>query len=941
MMQYPGGLSGVYMKPRFPKNLHRVLLMLGMAFLAMPPVPALRAEDQSTTDDEQAQQPEEEEQPQQLPPMRVPGMTGTTPMARPVGAPPMGRFPPAGAQSGERLDKSGPMRRLPMEKRATGIEKDPGSRKITGEPASSSRSSGEESQARPDEDRQRPPILDPNAMVTIDFVDTDISDLIKYMAEITGRNFILGDKLSGKVTIISHEQVTVAAAYEAFLSALEVAGYTTVTIGKATKVLKSADAARAPLRVYQGDSVPYTDNFVTQIIQPDNVSVKDILTVVKELASSSGRVIAYSPTNTLILTDSATNIRRIYRIINDLDVAAPTSSIKIIRLTYADAASLEAIIEELYGVEASSSTSQETTTSRRRRSSSRRSSRNVEESRAEASATSVGEGGYIAKVITDERTNSLIIQANDEAMSDITELIRDLDTYVDPASRSQIHVVYLEHAKAEDVAQVLSNLSSSASSYGSSSSRNLGNRSSRSGRMGNSSSRTGTSSRAGVPGMMGSAGSYNKTKTSSKSTGVMAAFESGLSVASDENTNSLVIIAAPEDFRIIKQVIDKLDIRRKQVFVEAVILEMASDETFDIGLGYHVGNASDSGALSAYSAQLNGYSLGLSSADLLSGLAMGVFGEAIDISVADDEGTTTSMSVPAFGIALNALQSQSAVNILSTPNILTMDNEEAKIIVGRNIPFPTSTGRDSNNNPIISYQREDVAITLKVTPQINESNFVTLEVFQEVSEIEEDSQGLDVSSAGFITSKRSAETVVVVRDNQTVVVGGLIANTSTQVETKIPILGDMPLLGLLFRGTRDSSRKTNLLIFLTPHVIDSPEDLEEIYRIKVAQRAEFMRRFYGKSQQEQNDEIFSLLRYSMNLVDEPSVYRTKVDQHSMTTTIDNSTGDFLPTEGLEPYQEPESGLEEEPRGDEELQGELPDGEPGAAPSQQPLDGEGN
>ena len=202
-----------------------------------------------------------------------------------------------------------------------------------------------------------------------------------------------------------------------------------------------------------------------------------------------------------------------------------------------------------------------------------------------------------------------------------------------------------------------------------------------------------------------------------------------------------------------------------------------------------------------------------------------------------------------------------------------MDNEEASIVVGRNIPFPVSTGRDNNNNPIISYQREDVAITLKVTPQINESDYVTLTVFQEVQEVEEDSQGLDVATAGFITSKRSADTTVVVRDNQTVVIGGLIGATDTEVETKIPILGDIPIFGKLFRGKRVSSRKSNMLIFLTPHVIDDESDLEEVYRIKVAQRQEFIRRFYGKSRDLQEKELANILSYSMNQIDQPSRYR--------------------------------------------------------------------
>jgi general secretion pathway protein D len=772
----------------------------------------------------------------------------------------------------------------------------------------------------PPEGRQKPPVLRSNAKVNIDWVDVEIGDLVRYMAEITGRNFILGEKLTGKVTIISNKQVSVAEAYEAFLSALEVAGYTTVTVGNTTKVVKSAEAAKTPLRIYEGGDIPYTDNFITQIIQMDNVSVSDISSVVKELASSSGRVVAYQPTNTLIITDSASNIRRIYKIISELDVAAPKSKLEIIALKYATAADVQKIIEDLYGVEGSTSSStaapeSAAAASRRRRG--RTGATEPEAAPTAASTTTVGEGTYISKIIADERTNSLIIKANEEAMSAILELVGRLDVDVDPASRAQIHVVYLEHAKAADLSQVIQSLAGgSGGSYGgtSSTARRPGTSTGTSTQQ--KSSTMGGGRQYGGGGMgggglpldddlpMGGAGGPGGVGGSSYNSG-NSIFESGLRVTADDSTNSLVVVAGPEEFQVLKQVIDKLDIRRKQVFVEGVILEMGTDESFDAGIGYHFGVPTADGGLTAYSAQLNGSSLGLSAADLLSGLAVGVFGQSIDVPMTDlSTGTATTVSVPAFGVALNALQSNSAVDILSTPNVLTMDNEEAKIIVGRNIPYPISTGYDSNNNPIVSYQREDVAITLKVTPQINESNFVTLDVFQEVQEIEEDNQGLDPSTAGFITSKRSAETTVVVQDNQTVVIGGLISTTDTKVETKIPVLGDLPLLGALFRGKRTESRKTNLLIFLTPHVIDTPEDLEEIYRVKVAQRDAFMNRFYGKSRDKQEQAMQDLLRYSMNLVDEPSAFRTKVAAAPEITTIQTRTA---PTETTPPKAIPLDG----------------------------------
>jgi len=722
---------------------------------------------------------------------------------------------------------------------------------------------------------QRPPQISSatSAEVQLDFVDTPLTDVIKYFAQITGRNFILTDDLKGEVTIISHKPVTVASAYEAFLSALEVEGYTTVTVGGMTKVVPNGEASNNPLRVYEGGNIPYTDNFVTQIIQLDNVSVGDISSVVKDLGGKSAKIIAYAPTNTLIITDSAVNIRRVYRIINQLDVAAPKASLEIIPLNHATAAEVEQVIEELYGTAESSSSSNsntESSRSRRSSSSSRRNRRNRDTPAApSSSATKVGaEGKYIEKIISDERTNSLIILANEEAMAAVKKLVADLDVDVDPASRAQIHVIYLEHANASDVATVLSNLAESAQSN---SSNNRTNRTNR-------------------PNSRNPRNQPAEEAAAGAGASATAAFDSGVRITSDENTNSLVLIATPDQFRIIKSVIDRLDIVRKQVFVEAVIMELASEDQNDVGVGVHLGRNNSVGGndvLGLISGQLGASSLSVSQ-DLLTGSAMGVFGPEISTSVTNPL-TGESLTVPAFGIVLQALQSNSTTNILSTPNILTTDNEEAKIVVGRNIPFPVSNSFNNNGQPVISYQREDVAITLQVTPQINESNYVTLEVFQEVQEVEEDSSGLDVSSAGFITSKRSAETTVVVRDNQTIVIGGLMGSTDTEVQTKIPLLGDLPLIGKLFQGTRTVTRKTNLLIFLTPHVIDEPADLEEVYRVKVAQRQEFLRRFYGKSRAEQEQELASLLTYSMNQVDQPSAYRGPSEETENYTTIGESS----------------------------------------------------
>ncbi|MEC8191233.1 MAG: type II secretion system secretin GspD [Myxococcota bacterium] len=711
--------------------------------------------------------------------------------------------------------------------------------------------------------RQKPPILDPNAKIMLDFVNKPIMDLIKYMAEITGRNFILTDDIKGEVTIISHKAVTVPAAYEAFLSSLEQTGYTTVSVGNITKVVSSNIAGKTPIRVHQNGNIPFTDNFVTQVIELENVTVSDISSVVKELMSKDASVISYAPANTLILTDAATNIRKIYRIINQLDIAAPKARLNVVPLSHAQATEVQKIIQDLYGT-ASSGSSTTSSKAEDRRSRRRNRLRDRVSRDKGGSATNVGaEGKYIEKIIADERTNSLIIMANDEAMTAVLNLIGELDVDVDPSSRAQIHVVYLEHAKSEEVASVLSNLAQSS-----------GNNDSRM----SAARRRAAAQRAKTSGARGAASTATSAATSAADAtgGATAAFEDGVRITSDENTNSLVIIATQDQFAILRSVIEKLDIRRMQVFVEAVILEIGSDDELNVGLGFHMGNVDNNGSLSIGSGQFNGSSMGLSQ-DILSGMAVGIYGKPIDVDVASPiDGSTVTMSVPAFGVALNAMQGDSSVNILSTPNILTMDNEEAKIVVGKNVPFKAGSSMSGTGTTIQNITREDVGLTLKVTPQINESRFVTLEVFQEVQELQESAD----SDLGPTTSKRSAETTVVVRDNQTVVIGGLIGSTETESETKVPILGDLPLLGMFFRGRRAVASKTNMMIFLTPHIIEEPEDLEEVYRIKWAQRQEYIKRFYGKSREKADAAMNQLLKYSMNQVDKPSVYRTKVSSQT-------------------------------------------------------------
>ena len=693
----------------------------------------------------------------------------------------------------------------------------------------------------------------------LNFVNKEVEWLFRYFLVDDCKNYILGDAkaLKETVTIVSHKPVSSAAAWEAFMSALQVTGYSVVKSGSYYKIIKSSDAPSWPVAVRSGDNIPATDRVVTQVLPLENVSVGDIQSVVNALKSKNGNIIAYQPTNTLIITDNGYQIRKIYQVINELDVASPKSALHVIRLQYAEASEVQSIIEQLYGVGDASATANNNDNNNSRRRRRRRRRNNDDDAAASAGTASVTAGKeskYIDKIMADQRTNSLIVLANDEGIAAVRGIVAELDVDFTANARSQIHVVRLEQAKAQDVVDVLSRLSQGGGSSGS------GRGTSRSSR-----SNTNTRNNRG-PNVRGSSGATGGGD--GETSGAIAAFDSGMRIAHDEATNSLVIIASPEDFRIVKSVIDELDRKRKQVFVDAVILEISSEDSTELGLAAHAPKNPNDESIGFLSSQLGASSLGISQ-DLLSGVALGVFGDAIEVPTT--EGT---LSIPAFGVVLQAIKTYSGVEIVSNPNLLTLDNAEAKIVVGRKIPFPTNTSFNNLGQPIVTFSREDVAVSMELTPRINSENFVTLEVRVEVSEVEEDDSGLDpLLSGGPVTSKREVETTALVRDNQTVVLGGLVGTTETEVETKVPVLGDVPLIGALFRGKRQSSRKSNLLIFLTPHIVEDDEDMLEIMEVKEAQFREFRRRFYGKSREAAFEEIKNLLQYSMNLVDREPMYR--------------------------------------------------------------------
>ena len=730
------------------------------------------------------------------------------------------------------------------------------------------------------------PEIPGETLVWVNYDNAELKDVVKDMAEKTGRNFLIDPKLSGKITLISPRQVTMKTAYAAFVHALDQSGYAIVVLERysdgrpsLSRILPAKQAMSENLQI-QLDGKPRATGgqLVTQLVSLDAVSADEVSKIIGKMISKDGDLISYQPTNTLIITDSANNIRRLMKLVKELDISAPKQKLEIISIQYAEAQRVVDIINDLYGTAATSSGTTNTAgnaanDAAARRAERRRKQRNkknkADKSKASSSGgktTQVGsETSFIGKMIADERTNSIIVMATEKALVEIRDLISRIDYETDPTDTA-IKVIYLSHAKAEELAQTLNNLIQAANQRSQANTR----------RATGNAANTRTNRNA-------------RTETKRSATGANAAGDAGgnftgeVRLTHDASTNSLVVTAGRDDFSRLRRVIDQLDIPRKQVFVETVIMEVSDSVRDDEGVSWHGGLPGDTssvaGAPSIIGARgSQSVNLGASLLDgsLLSGLALGIFGSAIDLAIPGVDG---GLSIPAFGLVIRALQEDTSTNVLSAPNLLTLDNKEASIEIGETVPFPTGGflgglgGAGGAGIPSVSFTREDVGIILRITPQVNDSGFVTMDVYQEISEVKEGSTADALSTGGPTTTKRSVETTVSVKSNHTIVIGGLMQEVDSENESKVPILGDIPLIGFLFRNKAKTKRKTNLLIFLTPHVIYGPEDLQEVYRIKMLQRQEFMRRFYGRSKAEQTEELNKLIKYSMNLPDQPSEYR--------------------------------------------------------------------
>ena len=653
----------------------------------------------------------------------------------------------------------------------------------------------------------------PGARVTFNLEDADLPDLVRLISSITGKRFILPGKVrSIKASVYAPTKVSAAEAYQAFLSILELNGMTVVPAGRYLKIVETTGIENLPTPLYgAGEASPGDDRYVTRMHRIENVSSEDVATLLARFKSREGNVTAYAPTNTIIMTDMGSNIRRMLRIVEAIDVPRGGEQVWIEPVHYANATELAERLNEIFPPTTAGAAGAPAP-------------RAAPGSVAPAGPATVGSHSgemRITKILPDERTNSLIIIATERAYVRILEMIRALDVALEGEGR--IHVEYIQHGDAEDIATTLTS----------------------------------------IVGGGGGAGGAPAGAAGRPAAGGGSPFEGQVRITAHKPTNSLVITSSMHDYASLRSVISRLDVSRRQVFIEAVIMELSVSRSSKLGLSFHGGvpGFPTSDALSIFGFNA-GTSISTVSADSLTGLALGVRGPQIPAEQLQGIG----LSIPAFGVVLNAIANSGDANVLSTPHLIAMDNEEAEISVGENVALQQSSalsglaglagaaGQSSSALSALSglgglsglsgmggtSPRQDVGTKITLTPHINEADEIRLEINEEISErgaVEGTAQVLSIT-------KRNAKTQVVVRDQQTVVIGGLMRDTINTSETKVPILGDIPLIGVLFRSTTRETKKTNLLLFLTPYIIRNQGDLRAIFERKMRERQEFIDRYF-------------------------------------------------------------------------------------------------
>ncbi len=570
--------------------------------------------------------------------------------------------------------------------------------------------------------------------VTLNFSDADLVAVINSVSQITGKNFIIDPRVKGKITVVSAKPLNKDEVYNVFLSILQVHGFATVPTKNAIKIIPDATAKQNATPLTNSTQSP-DDQLITRVLTVEHINSAQLVPILRPLVAQQGHLAAYSATNMLIISDRAANIRRMERIVSEMDKESD-SDVEIIKLKHAFAAEVVRLLGSL----------------------------------TSGSPEQKGAGGSNVKFTADERTNSVLLSGERMSRLKYRAIISDLDSPV--KSSGNTHVVYLRYAEAKNLADILNSVGKEVIKAEAKNS--------------------------------GSVGTGSKTET--------------VSIQADETSNALVITAPAAVFPSLRSVIQQLDIRRAQVHIEAIIAEVSLDTANELGVQWLIDGSNKGNPV--LSSQLPG--TGASIAGIATGVAT-VNAAAIPDGLSLALGSVNDSNNLNFITLIRALNTDTETNLLSTPSIVTLDNQEASIIVGQNVPFVTGSSTSATTagtaNPFQTIERQDVGTTLKVKPQINEGNTITLDIDQEVSTVSQAA----TSAVDLVTNKRAIKTTVQLEDGQLLVLGGLIDDTVIKVQQKVPLLGDIPFVGALFRSNSTRRIKQNLLVFIRATIIRDPK----------------------------------------------------------------------------------------------------------------------
>lgn len=620
--------------------------------------------------------------------------------------------------------------------------------------------------------------------VTLNFVAADIESVARTMATITGRNVVVDPRVKGTVNLATERPVTPTAALNQFAAVLRLQGFSIVDTGGLYKIVPEADAKLQGNVVNAGsvNALPTSNQVVTQIFRLNHESANNLVPVLRPLIGPNNTINVNPGNNSLVITDYADNLQRIGRIITALDVAGATD-VEIIPLQHAVAADLAALVARLI------------------------------DPAVAAGGAGQTDASYKTTLVAEPRSNSLVLRAaNPARLALVRNLVARLDQPSSANVSGNIHVVYLKNADAVALASTL---------------------------------RAALAGETTISTVSTGAGNPSRTITptggSSPASSPVAASaqpSTGGQIQADPATNSLIITASEPQYRQLRAVIDQLDSRRAQVYVESLIAEVNADKAAEFGIQWQGASGKSGDSLIG----LLGTNFGSGGSNIFD-LSTGETTPSRGLNVGVAKRTN---GVYVLGFLARFLQENGEGNILSTPNLLTLDNEEAKIVIGQNVPFVTGqfTNTGSNNgsvNPFQTIERKDVGLTLRVKPQISENGTIKMTIYQEVSSVQASSVN---SASGLITNKRSIESTVLVDDGAIVVLGGLLQDEFSANQQKVPGLGDVPLFGNLFKSETRSRRKTNLMVFLRPVVVRDARETSSL----ALDRYELMRSVQQDSQ---------------------------------------------------------------------------------------------